>query len=68
MLASNGVTVILIPHQVGLVRQMTQRPALLEKGRMVKMVPTNEVLGAPELRELQGIRDRFSSVPRDEGG
>lgn len=54
MLASNGVTVILIPHQVGLVRQMTKRPALLEKGRMVKMGPTNQVLGAPKLRELRG--------------
>lgn len=53
-----GVTIIIITHEIGVVRQICNRVAVIESGRFAENGPAAEVLAAPKsvaARQLIGI-------------
>jgi polar amino acid transport system ATP-binding protein len=57
LLASEGVTMILVTHEIGFARRTAQRVAFLEQGRIVEAGPTNQVLDAPIAPALRAFLD-----------
>ena len=53
-----GVTIIIITHEIGVVRQICNRVAVIESGRFAENGPAAEVLAAPKsvaARQLIGV-------------
>ena len=53
-----GVTIIIITHEIGIVRQICNRVAVIESGRFAENGPAAEVLAAPKsvaARQLIGV-------------
>ena len=53
-----GVTIIIITHEIGVVRQICNRVAVIESGRFAENGPATEVLAAPKsvaARQLIGV-------------
>lgn len=57
VLAAEGVTMILVTHEIGFARQASHRIAFLERGRIAETGPTGQVLGAPESPALREFLD-----------
>lgn len=57
LLAAEGVTMILVTHEIGFARQTSQRIAFLEKGRIAETGPTGQVLSGPETEALRNFLD-----------
>ena len=70
-----GLTVVLITHEMEVIREVCDRVAVLEKGRVVELGPVWRVFGAPQaeatdalLRPLahdlpDDLRDRITATP-----
>jgi polar amino acid transport system ATP-binding protein len=59
LLAAEGVTMILVTHEIDFARAASRRIAFLHKGRIGEIGPTRQVLDTPataELREFLGFR------------
>src|SRR3954464_10786374 len=46
-LASDGMTMIVITHEMGFARQAAQRVVFMDEGRIIEAAPPNEFFGAP---------------------
>ncbi len=57
----HDVGMILITHDMGVIAEVTDRVAVLYRGRLVEQGPTRKVLGEPEHRYTKSL---ISAVPR----
>jgi len=55
VLASEGVTMILVTHEIGFAAQASQRVAFLEKGRIAEEGATVQILAQPQTLELRNF-------------
>jgi len=53
LLAAEGVTMILVTHEIGFARQASHRIAFLEQGRIAEEGLTNQVLNEPKTQALR---------------
>ena len=59
LLAAEGMTMILVTHEIDFARNVSRRTAFLDKGRIAEVGPTRQVLNTPstaELRDFLGFR------------
>ncbi|MFT3926959.1 MAG: dipeptide ABC transporter ATP-binding protein [Myxococcales bacterium] len=56
----NGMAIMLITHDLPLVRRFAQRVAVMERGRLIEMGPTTQVFEAPQHPYTQKL---LASVP-----
>jgi ABC-type glutathione transport system ATPase component len=55
------LTIILISHDLGVVRSICDRVAVMHEGRLVELGPTEEVMGSPRERYT---RELIAAIPR----
>lgn len=53
MLASEGMTMICVTHEMKFAREVSDRVAFFHKGVMAEIAPPDELFGAPKTAELQ---------------
>jgi ABC-type glutathione transport system ATPase component len=58
---SHGLTILLVSHDLGVVAELCEQTAVLERGRLVEQGPTTQILGAPT---HPYTRKLLASVPR----
>lgn len=59
-----GLSLILISHDLTVVRQMTDRVAILDRGRVVETGPTQTVLGSPQSPVTRALLDAVPTLLR----
>ncbi|MBP9699525.1 MAG: ABC transporter ATP-binding protein [Elusimicrobia bacterium] len=59
-----GLSLILISHDLTVVRQMTDRVVILDRGRVVETGPTKTVLGSPQSSVTQALLDAVPKLLR----
>jgi polar amino acid transport system ATP-binding protein len=57
-LARDGMSLVLVTHEIGLARRVSQRVAVLAGGRIVEEGPTSEVLERPREARTQAFLER----------
>jgi ABC-type dipeptide/oligopeptide/nickel transport system ATPase component len=63
-----GLGVVLITHDIGLVRQRSEAVCVMYRGRVVEFGPTASVLGAPLHPYTRSLLACAPSIPRRSGG
>lgn len=57
-LASEGMTMLVVTHEMGFARHVSHRTAFFHKGQIAEIGPSEQVLGRPEHPETQRFLDR----------
>ncbi|WP_028709521.1 amino acid ABC transporter ATP-binding protein [Propionicicella superfundia] len=60
-LASEGMTMIVVTHEIGFARQVADQVAFMDDGRIVEQGPPAQVLGAPEHESTQAFLSKLVS-------
>ena len=54
-----GLTLVFISHDLGVVRQMCDRTAVMEKGKIVELAPTEHLFDAPDHAYTRSLLERM---------
>lgn len=63
-----GLTVILITHEMGVVRQIADRVAVIDGGKIVDLGPVATVFARPSSEVTRSLLDASHLAPQDSGG
>ena len=58
-LAGQGLTMIVVTHEIGFAREAADRVAFMDGGQIVEVGPPGEVLVAPKQARTQAFLSRF---------
>jgi peptide/nickel transport system ATP-binding protein len=66
--AERGLALVFISHDLSVVRQMCDRTAVMERGRIVELAPTERIFEAPEHPYTRRLRDLMPKFQAEGAG
>ena len=59
-LADDGMTMIIVTHELGFASQVADRVAFMENGKIIEEGPPNEILKTPKTQRLRLFLDKLN--------
>jgi polar amino acid transport system ATP-binding protein len=59
-LADEGMTMIIVTHELGFASQVADRVAFMENGKIIEEGPPNEILKTPKTQRLRLFLDKLN--------
>ena len=61
-LADDGMTMIIVTHELGFASQVADRVAFMENGKIIEEGPPNEILKTPKTERLHLFLEKLNST------